>query len=87
MLGVKNGAAAVRKLLEKEAKAPLLSGKQIKMIEMMAAGKTKKAIAATLPMNIHTVDLNLRKIRKALDCHNCRGVVAKAIELGLIRNG
>jgi len=78
--------SSVRKLSgDKHGQHPLLNDRQIRILKMIAAGKTNRQMAEELPLNRHTVDADIRRIFAALGCNNRSGAIAAAYAKGLLK--
>jgi len=61
-----------------------LSEREQEVLRKMAEGLTKKEIAASLELSIHTVDNYLRRIYRKLHVNTLQGAVAKALRDGFL---
>lgn len=67
------------------AKQPaVLSDREREVLRLLADGRTKKEIAATLDLSQHTVDNYVRRIYGKLHVNNLGGAVARAIRDGIM---
>ena len=67
-----------------EPKEPL-TARERQVLQLVAEGKTTKAIAAMLGITFKTVESHRNRIMKKLDIHQTAGLVRYAIRRGLLR--
>ena len=67
-----------------EPKEPL-TARERQVLQLVAEGKTTKAIAAMLGITFKTVESHRNRIMKKLDIHQTAGLVRYAIRRGLVR--
>jgi predicted AAA+ superfamily ATPase/DNA-binding CsgD family transcriptional regulator len=77
-------AASGKRSGDKPSQPPLLDDRQLRILKMIAAGKTNRQMAEELPLNRHTVDANIRRIFTTLGCNNRSGAIAAAFAKGLL---
>ena len=63
----------------------LLTARERQVLQLVAEGKTTKAIAAMLGITFKTVESHRNRIMKKLDIHQTAGLVRYAIRRGLLR--
>ena len=66
------------------AKSPL-SGRELEVLKLLAAGRQRDEIAAALGIGAESVKTHLKGIMNKLDCPNAPSSVSKAYELGILR--
>jgi DNA-binding NarL/FixJ family response regulator len=69
---------------EPEDTGPGLTGRELTILKMVAAGHTSKAISSELWLSEHTVKFHLTNIYRKLGVRNRSGAVRYAIEYGLV---
>jgi DNA-binding NarL/FixJ family response regulator len=71
--------------LEQRANQPRLTSRERQVLELMAAGKRTKEIAASLSISIETANAYVKSIFQKFDLHGRTAVVTEAVRRGLIR--
>ena len=66
------------------AQSPL-SGRELEVLKLLAAGRQRDEIAAALGIGAESVKTHLKGIMNKLDCPNAASSVSKAYELGILR--
>ena len=69
---------------DEEPKEPL-TARERQVLQLVAEGKTTKAIAGMLGITFKTVESHRNRIMKKLDIHQTAGLVRYAIRRGLVR--
>jgi DNA-binding NarL/FixJ family response regulator len=65
-------------------KHDLLTERERQIYQLLAEGKTNKAIAAMLGVSIHTVETHRIRIMSKLDLHNMAELVLSAVRRGIV---
>jgi two-component system nitrate/nitrite response regulator NarL len=63
---------------------PPLNDVQMRILELLVAGATNRAIAEHLGLSIHTVKRQVTKLLDVLNCENRTLAAMKAVRSGLI---
>jgi DNA-binding NarL/FixJ family response regulator len=71
--------------LEQRASQPALTARERQVLELMAAGKRTKEIAATLGISSETASAHVKSIFTKFDLHGRSAVVAEAVRRGIVR--
>ncbi|HEX4681612.1 MAG TPA: response regulator transcription factor [Gemmatimonadaceae bacterium] len=71
--------------LEQRASQPGLTARERQVLELMAAGKRTKEIAATLGISSETASAYVKSIFTKFDLHGRSAVVAEAVRRGIVR--
>jgi DNA-binding NarL/FixJ family response regulator len=69
---------------ESGAGAPVLSARELEVLQLIVAGKSNKDIAVLLGLSVNTVSVHRANIMQALDMHNTAELVVYAIRNGLV---
>lgn len=64
--------------------APLLTARELDVLELMAERRTSKEIASTLTISVHTARNHRKHILDKLDSHNRAQAIARARAVGLL---
>ena len=64
--------------------APMLSARELEVLQLIVNGKSNKDIAAMLSLSANTVAVHRANIMNALDIHNTAELVVYAIRHGLV---
>jgi len=64
--------------------APMLSARELEVLQLIVNGKSNKDIAAMLNLSANTVAVHRANIMQALDIHNTAELVVYAIRNGLV---
>jgi DNA-binding NarL/FixJ family response regulator len=64
--------------------APVLSARELEVLQLIVNGKSNKDIAAVLGLSANTVSVHRANIMNALDIHNTAELVVYAIRHGLV---
>ena len=88
--GIEPGVAArvldrFAQLSREEAHAPLLSGRELEVLQAMAKGSTNKEIAVTLSISDSTVKTHIANIFQKLDVSGRTEAVTHALQIGIIK--
>lgn len=67
-----------------EVDAPMLTPREIQILERFASGETQSEVAVALFLSPHTIDSHVRKIYRKLGVRTQAAAVARAIKRGLI---
>ncbi|MCJ8189826.1 response regulator transcription factor [Sphingomicrobium aestuariivivum] len=62
-----------------------LTGRESRIVELVALGKSSKEVAKTLTISPSTVDTHLENAKLKLGAHNRASLIARAVAAGLIR--
>jgi DNA-binding NarL/FixJ family response regulator len=82
-----HGARQVfRRVVDKRAPRPLLSPREIQVIECVARGYTNRQIAEELVITPHTVKVHVEHILDKLDVQDRTHAAVRAVELGFVRS-
>lgn len=79
--------AAARVVGQLVAPAPVLTGREVEVVRLLARGLSNRAIADALFLTEATVKTHLVRIYRKLDAENRAGAVAQAIAHGLLDAG
>ena len=71
--------------IERRAGQPALTSRELEVLELLAAGKRTKEIAATLGVTTDTANAHLKNIYSKFALHGRTAVVAEAVRRGFIR--
>ena len=71
--------------IERRAGQPALTTRELEVLELLAAGKRTKEIAATLGVTMDTANAHIKNIYSKFALHGRTAVVAEAIRRGFIR--
>lgn len=64
-----------------------LTGREVDVLRMIAAGCTYAQVAQRLGMSPHTVGSHVKNAYRKLDVHSAAAAVMRAVELQLLVNG
>ena len=64
---------------------PIVTGRQLEVLTLMADGRPAKQIASDLNLSAHTVHFHQRNLYRALDVGTATAAIKRATELGLLR--
>jgi DNA-binding NarL/FixJ family response regulator len=76
----------VRSRLESRGGLPVLTVREVEILELMAHGHRTPAISATLGISGHTVKAHLKRVYSKLDVHGRAEALAEALRRGLVRD-
>jgi LuxR family maltose regulon positive regulatory protein len=65
----------------------VLTERELDVVRLLAEGRTKREVAATLVLSYSTVHSHTKSIYRKLDCSSRNDVLERARELGLIASG
>ena len=87
--GIEPGVAArvldrFAQLSREEAQAPLLSEREVEVLQLMAKGSANKEIAASLSITDSTVKTHVANIFQKLDVSGRTEAVTQALQMGII---
>jgi two-component system NarL family response regulator len=71
--------------IERRAGQPALTSRELEVLELLAAGKRTKEIAAALGVTMDTANAHIKNIYSKFALHGRTAVVAEAIRRGFIR--
>ena len=88
--GIEPGVAArvldrFAQLSREEAQAPLLSGRELEVLQLMAKGSANKQIAVSLSISDSTVKTHVANIFQKLDVGGRTEAVTHALQIGIIK--
>ena len=88
--GIEPGVAArvldrFAQLSREEAQAPLLSGRELEVLQLMAKGSANKQIAVSLSISDSTVKTHVANIFQKLDVSGRTAAVTHALQIGIIQ--
>ena len=69
-----------------ERKAPLLTSREMEVLQLIAEGKANKETAAQLGISIKTVEKHRGRLMEKLDIHDTAGLTRHAIASGIIES-
>ena len=73
-----------RRFLPLEVDSFNLKQKEIKLLQLMSEGQTKKEISKALDRSVHTIDNYVRRIYLKMDVNNLGAAIGKAFRTGII---
>ena len=68
-------------------KAPVLTSREVEILQLIAEGKANKQTAAELGISIKTVEKHRQHLMSKLDIHDTAGLTRYAIAAGIIESG
>ena len=71
--------------IERRAGQPALTSRELEVLELLAAGKRTKEIAATLGVTMDTANAHIKNIYSKFALHGRTAVVTEAVRRGFIR--
>jgi DNA-binding NarL/FixJ family response regulator len=71
--------------IERRAGQPALTSRELEVLELLAAGKRTKEIAAALGVTMDTANAHIKNIYSKFALHGRTAVVAEAVRRGFIR--
>lgn len=82
----KRRQASLNRRGQSQAKVPLLSSREVEVLQMIAEGEANKQIAEVLAISIKTVEKHREHLMHKLDIHDTAGLTRYAIKVGIIES-
>jgi DNA-binding NarL/FixJ family response regulator len=73
-----------RKSVAIENRGQRLTGRQRKIVQLLAEGRSSKEVAAYLNLSMKTAETHRAKIMRRLDCHSISGLVLYAVRNNMV---
>jgi DNA-binding NarL/FixJ family response regulator len=79
--------AQILAAIERRAGQPALTSREVQVLELLAAGKRTREIAAMLGVTLDTANAHIKNIYSKFSVHGRTAVVSEAVRRGFIRRG